>query len=124
MKEKALQYYRQGYNCSQCILKAVEFKYKIPISKQCLSLCSTVNTGFGIGGMCSVLVAGIMVLGLLFDDSNAKRLRMKLLSQFKENYRTFNCQDLIKGRNSDRACDQLVYEVAGLIESVIDEELY
>lgn len=121
MKEKALRYYKQGYNCSQCILKAVEHKYNISVPKQCYSMCRAINNGLGIGGMCSVLTAGIMVFGLLYDDMTAKRLRMKLLGMFQEKYGALECGVLKRGRSG---CDEIIADIASMIDNIIQDEGY
>ncbi len=122
MRKEALYYYSHGYNCSQCILKAAEAYYKISIPKNSLEMCNGVNTGFGIGGMCSVLIAGIMVFGLFFDDTTTKKLRMKLLSSFTDKHRSMDCCDLKKERKEGYMCEKLVGEIAEMVCKLIDEE--
>lgn len=117
LKEKALYFYNQGYNCSQCILKAAENVYKIPISKQALKLCTVVSTGFGVGSMCSVLVAGVMVLGLLFDEASAKSLRIRLLDEFQKKHSNINCSFLKKGN-----CTKIVGDASEILEEIIASE--
>lgn len=121
LKEKALYFYQEGYNCSQCILKAAEQVYKIPISKNSLNMCSGISTGFGIGGMCSVLIAGIMVFGLMFDEQKAKRLRIKFLNEFNSKHHNLNCSALKQERKQGLHCEELVCDIADLIEKIIDE---
>ncbi len=122
MKKLALQYYAQGYNCSQCILKAAEKKYSLPISKQCFNMCSGINTGFGIGDMCSVLIAGIMIFGLLFDNATTKRLRMELLENFEKKHSCLSCKSLKSKLKNGENCETLVSDIAQLIEELIDKE--
>ena len=122
MKTKALHYYNQGYNCSQCVLKALEDKYKVNIPKQSYAMCSAVSNGFGVGGMCSVLIAGIMAFGVLFDEQTAKRLRIKLLSRFQETHKSNSCESLKMERRSGRKCEVLVADIAELIDEIIEEE--
>lgn len=121
MKDKVLEYYYQGYNCSQCILKAAEQKYKIPISKQSLKLCSGICNGFGIGGFCSVIAAGIMILGLLFEEKTVKRLRLKLITEFQDKFSSLNCSQL-KEKNGEYSCDKFIAQAADLIDNIIEEE--
>ena len=122
MKEKALAFYRQGYNCSQCLLKAAEAVYQIPVSRQCLHACRGVCTGFGTGGLCSLFIAGIMIFGLLFDEATVKRMRLQLLSQGFDRYQSTDCAALKAARDTGAHCEMLVAEVAGLIEEIIAKE--
>lgn len=123
MKDKVLNYYYQGYNCAQCILKSAEQKYRIPISKQSLNLCCGLNNGFGIGGFCSVIVAGIMILGLLFDDKTVKRLRIQLMNAFQDKYSSLNCAEL-RNKKGEFYCEKFIPEAAEIIDNIIEQELY
>lgn len=120
LRKKALYYYKNGYNCSQCLLKACEQVYGISVSKQSLKLCSAVNNGFGIGNICSVLVSSIMIFGLMFNNNTAKKLRMKLLADFSEKH-SLNCTALKKEFN-DANCENIIGEIADLTEKIISEE--
>ncbi len=122
MKKYAMHFYKDGYNCSACILKAAEKKYNLTISRQCYNMCNGVNTGFGIGGMCSVLIACVMIFGLLFDQATVKRLRIKLLADFSEKYGSMNCDVLKKRRGSGEQCEELIGAIAEMAEKLIDEE--
>ena len=122
MKEKALQYYRQGWNCAQCILKAAEAVYGLPVSRQCMNACAGVSTGFGVGGLCSVLIAGVMALGLLFDEATVKRLRVRLFTAFHDKYTCTDCGALKAKRGDGAQCEAIVAEVASLVETIVAEE--
>jgi len=122
LREKALQFRRQGYNCSQCIVKAAGNIYGIPAPEQVLSACQGINAGLGIGYMCDILLAGVMVFGLLFDETSTKRLRIRLLSRFSEKHPQMDCCVLIKLRKDDTRCEGLIGETADLIEEIIAEE--
>jgi len=123
LREKALQYRRQGYNCSQCIIKAAEQVYKVPVSRQVFQTCQGINAGLGVGEICVLLLAGIMVFGLLFDELVTKKMRIKLLTSFTEKYPGMNCSSLLAQRGaSDAACEGLIGEVADMMERIIAEE--
>ena len=119
MKEKAIYYYRNGYNCSACILKAAEEVYNIPITKQSLEMCSGISNGFGTGGMCSVLVAGIMVLGLIFDEAAVRRMRLEFLTGFSEKYGSINCSKLKNGQ-AGIFCEDLIGDAAKMLGEIIE----
>ena len=120
LREKALYYYNRGFNCSQCLLKACESVYGVPISKHSLKLCAAVNNGFGVGNICSVIVSGIMVFGLLFDENTAKKCRMELLSVLNEKH-SINCMSLKKEFN-DKNCENIIGEIADVVEEIISKK--
>lgn len=122
LRNKALYYYQNGFNCSQCILMACADVYNINITNDNLKMCSVINTGFGIGGMCSVLIACIMVFGIMFDEPVAKRLRIKFLSDFQKKHHSLNCSSLKQERKQGLHCEALVADIAELLENIIFEE--
>ncbi len=117
MKRLALEFYKNGFNCSQAILKAVSKKFDIKLSNECINLCTGVNNGFGIKSICSVLVACIMSLGLFFDNQTTKKLRIKFLNEFNLKYKSLNCERLREKYN----CEKIISDAANIIEKIILE---
>lgn len=118
MKRKAIQFYRQGYNCATCVLKAAQYQYGIVIPQKMIQGCGAVNSGFGIGGMCGVLIIGVMIFGMLFDEKKAKEMRLKLFSRFHEKHSSFNCASL--SVNNDN-CESIISDVCDLVEEIVRE---
>lgn len=73
MKEKTMAYCRAGENCSLALLRAASDQYGFPLSKELIDSCGAVCSGFGIGGICSALVAAIMILGILFEPGRSEK---------------------------------------------------
>lgn len=119
MKEKVMCYYRQGYNCSQCILMAAAELYAFPLSEGTLNSCGAVNNGFGIGGICSALVGAVLVFGIMFSAERAKNLRLQLFLRFHEDYESLNCCTLSACQEN---CEGVLAEVAELTEELICSE--
>lgn len=123
MKTLAVDYHKNGYNCSQCILRALEDKFDIEISEECYNLTRGINEGFGIGATCSLIIAGTMAFGLFFDDNTVKSLRLKLIDYVNENYGVLDCGKLKRCDKIGEGCLILVGDVANYIEKLILEEL-
>jgi len=120
LKKKAIYYYRKGFNCSQCLLKACECVYGIPVSNQSMKLCSALNNGFGIGNICSVIISAVMIFGLLFDEITAKKLRLIFFEEFSKEY-PLDCMSLkkkFKGKN----CENIIEKIADITENIITDE--
>lgn len=122
MQKIAVDYYKNGYNCSQCILKATSDRFEFSLPKQCLKMCSTINNGFGIKSTCSVLVASIMALGLIFNEQTAKRLRIKFLNEFNSKYKNLNCAHLKIENDKEYQCERIVADAANILEKIIINE--
>ena len=98
MKEKTIAYCRAGENCSLALLRAASDQYGFPLSKELIDSCGAVCSGFGIGGICSALVAAILVLGILFDPEEAKKKRLFFLLAFREKFGAMDCPTLSAGK--------------------------
>jgi hypothetical protein len=113
--EKALSYYRQGYSCSACILRAGGKLYKLKIPPEIYDMCQGVNNGFGIGEMCSVIVAAVLLLGLIYKDEKLiKQKRLLFLSGMQEKFGSLNCGKLKKN------CSETIREAGNLLEKIIE----
>ncbi len=124
MRDNAVKFYLEGScNCAQCLLKAAEIKYSLGQSDERHNMAAAMNTGFGVGGLCCVFVAAMMIFGLLFDENTAKRLRLKMFMEFLETHDRLDCAHLIREKVGDSVyCEGLIGELADLIDRIILEE--
>lgn len=122
MKEKAIKYYKEGSNCSVCLIKAANDVFNLNINQQCFDMCKGVRTGYGIGSMCNALEAGIFVLGLIYDERTVNRLRIKLLTLFQSKYRANTCSKLQQKLSNKNDCSMIIGDVAQILERIIKEE--
>ncbi|MBR4027363.1 MAG: C_GCAxxG_C_C family protein [Lachnospiraceae bacterium] len=76
-KEKAMQYFLDGYNCSQCILLAFEDVYELD-AKTALKIASPFGGGMGrLREVCGSVSGMFMVLGLLYGYDDAENYEGK-----------------------------------------------
>jgi len=122
LKTLAVRFYNEGYNCSQCIIKAFEEKYDYNIEDRSYSALSAVNTGFGVGMVCSALVAGILIFGLVFDEVTAHRARLRLLASFDAYFDSLNCSGLDSIKDSSSGCEKIISKAAYFTETILLEE--
>lgn len=103
-KEKAVAYFKDGFNCSQSILATFASQYNLDIE-----LALRVSTGFG-GGIgsqgetCGAVSGAVMVIGLEHgkvkaDDKIAKAKTYKLVQEFSQRFNqkfgSTKCKDLL-----------------------------
>lgn len=116
LKKQAVEYFNEGYNCSQCILKAANDIYRLNLPTECVNMCIGVNNGFGIGGVCSVLVACIMVISIMCPD-DIKFKRIKLLDEFMADNGSINCGEIRKSN-----CINIIEDTCDMLEKIINEK--
>lgn len=119
MKERAMALCAQGENCSRALLKAGAEKYGYPLSKELEDSCNALSAGFGIGSICSALVAGVMVLGVLFPVDVAKQKSLILFCLVQSQWGCLDCCRLSRGRED---CNTLIGEIAELLDGIIAED--
>ncbi|MCI8342771.1 MAG: C_GCAxxG_C_C family protein [Firmicutes bacterium] len=119
MHEKAFEYYRKGEGCSRSILLAAMDKYG-NFDDSVLKCATAITGGFGIGSFCSALVAGIMVIGLFFDEYEAEKKRILLMSEFQCRFSSVNCGCIMKNRSE---CEDVLEFICCWLDRNISENL-
>ena len=118
LKEKVRAYCEAGENCSRIILQSAAEEYGISLPEEVLAVCGGINGGFGIGGICSGLVASIMVLGLLFDEETVKIKRILFLIKAQERFGYLDCCRL---SSLGEDCRGVLEGIAEILQEVMEE---
>lgn len=102
--EMAVEYFSQKLHCSQSVLLA--FADECGITKdQAVKLGSCFGSGMRKGEVCGAVTGALMVLGLLYGqtdalDANGRQVSNKIndmmMNRFKEKCDSFVCNDLLK----------------------------
>ena len=145
--EKAVELFKEGYNCSQAVFVAFADLYNID---QEMALKLSASFGGGMGRMREVcgavsgmfLVAGLETGTVEGKDSKGKQHNYEVVQQLAEKYREKNgsiiCRELLglegnihkettpENRTTEyykkRPCVELVREAAEIIERFLEEE--
>ena len=115
LKERIRTYCQTGENCSRIILHAAAEEYDISLSQDMLTSCSGISGGFGIGSLCSGLIAAVMVLGLLFDEETVKEKRILFFFLVQEKSGVLDCMRL-----SSDDCTELLEMIGEVLQEVIE----
>lgn len=115
LKERIRTYCQTGENCSRIILQAAAEEYDISLSQDILTSCSGISGGFGIGSLCSGLIAAVMVLGLLFDEETVKEKRILFFFLVQEKSGVLDCMRL-----SSDDCTELLEMIGEVLQEVIE----
>ena len=82
--------FRNGYNCSEAILRAFRDGLELPLGDDALKIASGFGGGFGHAGCaCGALSASVMVLGLMKGRSDASQDRAPVYAAAQEFHRRF-----------------------------------
>lgn len=118
LKERIRSYCEKGDNCAQIILRAAAEEYDISLSEELILACRGIHGGFGINGMCSGIVAGVMVLGLLCEEEELKLKRILFLLRIQNQFDSLDC-----GRLSalEADCVGVLEGIAEILQEVIEK---
>lgn len=113
--DTAVKYYKNGESCFTCILKACEEFYGITLPPDVYSMTAGFGNGFGVNGMCSAIVTGIMFISYYFktDEAKMKCARIFFLDKIHEKFGTTCCGRLQK------CCKKAIYESGEALEETI-----
>ena len=112
------------YNCAQSVL--IPFAGEAGLDEEtAYRIASGFGSGMKTGKVCGAITGGAMVLGLLGLDSpeNMQRLFREIQGHHEgvtdcRNLLALNARD---GGEKKPHCDQMVYEVIGIVDRMIEE---
>ena len=143
---KAVQYYENGYMCSQAVFAAFAEEFGIT-EKQAFQIGACFGGGMCKGEVCGACTGALMVLGMKYgqfdlndDESRAKgkAMAVKFLDEFKKRKNSYICRDILgcdlrteEGKNYARSnglfgtlCPEMVRTAAEIVAEMLggDEE--
>lgn len=129
MKEKAVNYFKQGYSCSESIVLAAIDEGLC--SKNLLSVATSFSGGMASGCVCGAIAGAQMVLGENFGKQNqagneetARAKAKEFVDEFKKLHKTTCCKilssdfDFHSPERKDN-CTILVKDCAEILESLL-----
>jgi|GEM_PF-4251139 len=129
MENKALNYYKNGFNCVQSILKSCNEELKLTENEnELLKATMGLGTGMFLGETCGAVTGAIMALSLKLgsSESSDKENMRKVFKQikifetnFKANNCSMNCKELKTVYKID--CEKVIKDSALQIKKQIEE---
>ncbi|MDR2610440.1 MAG: C-GCAxxG-C-C family protein [Clostridiales Family XIII bacterium] len=134
--ELARRYFRNGYSCSEAILKAFNEIYELELPTGAHTIATGFGAGLGEAGCaCGSLTAGVMALGLLSGrekvyESNRSvfQATKELHDRFRKKHKAACCRILTKDVVWDSAehkalCETYVFDSALFTDEIIRTRL-
>lgn len=128
LKETAVSYYMQGYNCAESLVNAADELWHLGLNEQGRRLAAGLGGGVQMGEVCGALTGAICALGCLIVETKAhdcaqlKPMTLEIAAAVKEKIGFVRC-DEIKPRmfTMERRCAGTVEVCAEILESVLQE---
>lgn len=124
IKEKALEYHHNGYNCAQSIVAACS-EYTGLDEKTALAVSAGFGGGARSGELCGAISGAIMALGMAFPFSdsadNAAKMKISALASrcvaaAKDKYGCVRCFDL---KRNSVSCQEIIGFMAETAEEFL-----
>ena len=127
MKEKAVYYFKNGYSCSESIVKAAAEAGLCDID---LLPCATIfSAGMSSGCLCGAVAAAQMILGYNFGRENsfnnpvcAREKARELVEEFKKRNKVTCCKVLtanIDVATRKEHCSKMVSDAVEILEDLV-----
>lgn len=106
--DKVLEFHKQGYNCAESIIKAVNEDKKLDIP---VSIASPFGGGMAVGSTCGAITGTLMAVGALKgrnsneEKNNSRELTRDIINKVKEKYGTIQCIEL---KRKGVTCDEII----------------
>lgn len=129
MKEKAVNYYKNGFSCSESVVcAAIDAGL---CDKSLLAVATPFSGGMASGCLCGAIAGAQIVLGTIYgkqdlnSNDNTARIKAKeFLDAFREKRKATCCRVLSSGfefasKERKENCTNLVAECATILEDMI-----
>lgn len=126
LKEVAVKYYRQGYNCSESILRAGNEVYQLGLHDRDMIMSAAFGGGFQIGDVCGALCGAACVISSRYVETKAhdcedlRPLTQKLVIAFQKRMGSRQCAQIKPVfHTKELKCENTVAVSAEVLEDVL-----
>ena len=128
IKDKALEYFKNGYSCSESIIQSCIDEGIC--SPELLPCATTFSGGMSSGCLCGAVAASQIVLGYLFGRNNkfgnnifAREKAAQFVDEFKSRNKVTCCRVLcagLEGMARKEHCCKMVSDASEILENLIN----
>ncbi|MEJ8555481.1 C-GCAxxG-C-C family (seleno)protein [Tepidibacter sp. Z1-5] len=116
--KKALDYFGNGYNCAESVIKATNEKKNTEIP---VEIASSMGHGMAVGSVCGAICAGVSSIGVLKGGQDAEQKKearlytKELMNKIEQEYGSVICREL---KGNKVSCKELIDYVDKYIDSI------
>ena len=126
MKQLALNYYKNWYSCSECVVKAAIDKGYC--GEDLLKIATPFSGGMASGCLCGAVAGALIVIGSVFNKEDSKLMANDFIKKFMADNKATCCRVLSHGLDKGSAerrelCKNYVSNCAYILEKMIKSKL-
>ena len=126
LKEYALHYYEQGYNCAESLVYGANAAWILNLDENACHVMAGLGGGLQVGDVCGALTGAVCALSCLIvktkahDCAELKPLTQTIVGQVRQRLGALRCEE-IKPRlfQPERRCAATVENCADVLETVL-----
>lgn len=117
--KNAVEFHKEGYNCAESILKAINEEKKLGIP---VSIASPFGSGMTVGSTCGGITGTLMAIGAVKgretskEPNETRKLTKEVINKVKEKYGTLECIELKK---KGVPCDEIIEYTYDILKEYI-----
>lgn len=118
----------EDYNCAETIIYGANEVYGLGLDKKNLRLAGGFGGGMGVQGKCGAVIAGIMVLGSVYNETVAHQspeLKTKVVEYqriFEERMGSTICDPLTKEYRTEKdKCKAVILAAAKVLDEMVKQ---
>lgn len=107
--------------CAQCLFAEAERSLggECGVCREVSQAASCLGGGLGIGSVCGVVIAAVMLIGLCAEGGEAKQMRMELICAVQDKYGSLNCCDI--SRCACKGCGEVIDFVTAELGKIFEK---
>jgi C_GCAxxG_C_C family probable redox protein len=120
MKEKAVEYFNNGYSCSESVVKAAADEGFC--TDEFLASAAAFSGGMSRGCLCGAVAGAQMVIGVNFTREVVREKAAQLLDEFTRLHKVTCCRALtrgLEGAQRKEHCSKMVSACAQILENLV-----
>lgn len=127
MKNKAVEYFKNGYSCSESIIKTAIEQGLCP--KELMPVATSFSGGMSSGCLCGTVAAAQLIAGYHFGVENtsgnqvcAREKAKQIVEEFKARNKVTCCRVLcggLEGAAKKERCSKYVTDICEILEETI-----
>lgn len=131
MKEKAVEYFKNGYSCSESLIKAAIEEGLCPA--ELMPVASAFSGGMSSGCLCGAVAAAQIISGYKFGRENsqsnevcARENAAKIVEEFKKRNKITCCRVLsggLEGSAKKERCSKYVSDACEILEDLLKSKV-
>jgi len=129
LKDVAQQYYLNGYNCAESIIRAGNDYYQLGLHDHDMKMMAAFGGGMMIGDVCGVFTSSAAIISSKYVETKAhdqqkdlQKITVKMITTFQKRFQSRKCSEIKPNFFEPKVrCQNTVTIACEMLEDIINE---